>query len=177
MTEENPRPAADSITSEWLVQAALGYLKSYETTTGHLRVVLERKIRRRLRGTETDLSEFHAEIDAAIAYCTERNYVDDRRFVELFIENALRTGMSLRKIDGKLRQKQIDPEQYRDVIDEAEYDELEAAIAFARKKRVGAFRPEDQDQYRQKDMAKLARQGFGYDICRRIVEENFADED
>lgn len=177
MTNTSTDNVVDSITQEWLTEAALIYLKSYETTVGHLRSVLERKIIRKNQGTSVEVEAFRLMVDEAITYCTERSYVDDERYVQLFMESARTKGMSRRKIDMKLRQKKVDPTEYADLIEDHPYDELGAAEAFARKKRIGAFRTGNQDQNRQKDMAKLARQGFGYDVCRKMVDGDLTDEE
>ncbi|MHA6345942.1 regulatory protein RecX [Roseivivax sp. CAU 1761] len=167
---------AAELNQEWLREAALNYLKSYETTEGHLRAVLERKIFRRIMGTGREIAEFRDDVEEVVRYCAERRYVDDRRFVELFVENGRASGMSRKKIEMKLRLKKINPSDYDDILCEEPSVEVNAAVTFARKKRIGAFRTGEQDQYRQKDMAKLARQGFGFEICRRIVDGDLPDE-
>ncbi|ANT63108.1 hypothetical protein AYJ57_21810 (plasmid) [Salipiger sp. CCB-MM3] len=159
-----------------LVKAALNYLKSYETTESHLRTVLTRRVRRKLRGTSLEEAQFSPVIDAAVRYCLDRKYVDDQRYAELFIESARRRSMSRRKIEGKLREKGLSPDDYQELVEDSDGSDLEAAVTFARKKRIGPFRIGDHDQYRQKDMAKLARQGFDFDVCCRVMEGKFDHE-
>jgi len=41
------------------------------------------------------------------------------------------------------------------------------------KKRIGKFRAVHQIDYREKDLAKLARRGFSYDICEKVIDGKF----
>ena len=47
-----------------------------------------------------------------------------------------------------------------------------AGFEFARRRRLGVFNPDPvkRKARRDKDMAALARRGFGYEICRAVVE-------
>ena len=48
--------------------------------------------------------------------------------------------------------------------------ELEAALTYARKRRLGPHRDAaKRAEYRQKDLASLARQGFSFDIARKVL--------
>ena len=49
--------------------------------------------------------------------------------------------------------------------------ELQAAIALARRRRLGVYRlAAARADYRDRDLAALARAGFSYDIARRVIE-------
>ena len=49
--------------------------------------------------------------------------------------------------------------------------ELAAALNLARRRRLGPYKaPGDREDQRQKDLAVLARGGFGYQIARRVIE-------
>ncbi len=55
--------------------------------------------------------------------------------------------------------------------------ELAAALACARRRRLGPYRPPPaRKSMRQKDLASLARAGFAYDVARRVVEAETAEE-
>ena len=74
-----------------------------------------------------------------------------------------------------LRQKGVgrtDIEAALEIL-EAEYAnrELTAAYKYARRRRLGPYRlPEARAARRDRDLAALARAGFGYDIARRVVD-------
>ncbi|MGH6947427.1 MAG: regulatory protein RecX, partial [Kiloniellales bacterium] len=49
--------------------------------------------------------------------------------------------------------------------------ELKAALAFARRRRLGPYRAEpDRAGRRERDLAALARQGFAYELARRVID-------
>lgn len=56
--------------------------------------------------------------------------------------------------------------------------EKKAALAFARKRRLGPYRnrEKDKDGIRQKDFAVLARAGFGMNIIRAILNVSSDEE-
>jgi len=68
----------------------------------------------------------------------------------------------------------------RQEADQAAYEDvrgtdpnLAAAAAYARRRRLGPFRrPDQRDEKRDKDLAALARQGFGYDTATRIIDSD-----
>ncbi len=48
--------------------------------------------------------------------------------------------------------------------------ELDAARTYARRRRIGPWRAEPADaDARRKELAKLARRGFSYDVAQRVV--------
>ena len=81
-----------------------------------------------------------------------------------------------RAIAGKLREKAV-PSELIDRclarLKEADVDVDEtAAWSFAKRKRLGPFRSDDEQRRdkRQRDLAALARAGFGYSIAKRIID-------
>ncbi|MEM7651239.1 MAG: RecX family transcriptional regulator, partial [Pseudomonadota bacterium] len=62
-------------------------------------------------------------------------------------------------------------EQTHENSTEAEYN---AALTFARKKRIGPFK-RDQEFDPQKELGRLARAGFSYDTARRVLDINSDD--
>ena len=60
---------------------------------------------------------------------------------------------------------------------EVENEDLEfiAACRLAQRRRFGPFRPPDKvGDFRQRDLAALARAGFAYDIARRVIDHDTA---
>lgn len=54
---------------------------------------------------------------------------------------------------------------------EAAEPELAAALAYARRRRLGAYRsPDTRAGSRDKDLAALSRRGFGCELARRVIE-------
>jgi regulatory protein len=48
--------------------------------------------------------------------------------------------------------------------------DLSGACNYARRRRIGPWRLRDRTDYRDRDLAALARQGFSYNIARKVIE-------
>jgi len=161
-------------TPQSLHNAALFYLERFSTSAENLRRVLIRRVERSARVHETDRAEGLAVVDDLIARFRESGLLDDRAYAAARAKTLRRRGMPSRLIRARLRQKGVgddDADAGLAVADEGAGDpDLEAAINFARRRRLGPFRPsEDRQGTGEKDLAILARAGFQYDAARRIV--------
>jgi regulatory protein len=55
--------------------------------------------------------------------------------------------------------------------------ERDAAIALARRRRLGPWRlPEKREDMKEKDLAAMARAGFSYDLARDVIEAESIEE-
>jgi regulatory protein len=62
---------------------------------------------------------------------------------------------------------------------EVEYgdSELVAAYNYARRRRLGPYRAQEaRDERRERDLAALARAGFGFDTARRVVDATSVED-
>ena len=172
-----PRKATNS----YLRNAALYYLERFATSSANLRRILLRKVKRSVRHHGTDEAEGAAAVDALIAGFEASGLLNDRAYAEALVDSLRRRGGSTRAIRAKLMAKGIDPEIVNQalVVDAEDYrePELTAALALARRRRLGPYRaPEKRQETRQKDLAALARAGFSYDIARKVIEAETAEE-
>ncbi|HEY8564401.1 MAG TPA: regulatory protein RecX [Beijerinckiaceae bacterium] len=167
-----PRP----VTAAYLDRAALAYLERYASSAENLRRVLRRKVdlRCRLRGEEAD--EHYPLIDEAVAKALRIGLIDDRRYAEARVSTLRRRGGSARAIASKLQAKGVERETVAAALAEEETDEAQAAEAFARRRKLGRYRPGDPAPYRDKDLGALARAGFSFDVARRVLDRD-PDED
>lgn len=56
-------------------------------------------------------------------------------------------------------------------VDDPRLRDLQAAAAYARRRRLGPWRDDAaREERRDRDMAALARQGFSHDIARRVID-------
>ena len=144
---------------------ALAYLGKYATTRHKLRTYLARKLRERgWDGAEG------APLDAIIERCTELGYVDDAAFAEMRGTALMRRGYGEQRVRATLRAAGIDSETLEPVSEAARDGALDAALAFARRKRIGPFAREsiDPDQ-RRRQLAAMMRAGHPPDIARLVV--------
>jgi regulatory protein len=175
------------ITPEYLRRVALHYLDRYAATEGSLRAVLKRRIRKSATIHELD-DDVPVWVDALIDDMKRLGFINDAAFAQTRAVSMHRSGKSSRAIRQTLAGKGIS----RDVLDEGLESAAEelghgedsramdraAAFELARRKRLGAFNTDaaKRAERRDKDMAALARRGFGYDICRAVVEASDPDE-
>ena len=106
-----------------------------------------------------EYSEFS---EVIIQRLTEKGYLDDRRFEEWYVENRfVKKGISQRRLKMELMKKGI----ARDIIDKViggrdDEEELRKMIDKKRTKYT-----------EEKLIAYLVRQGFSYDLVRKLVNE------
>jgi regulatory protein len=170
--ERSPR----EITPEYLKRSALFHLQKFDTTVGGLRAVLQRRVLKNCLQSGKDPEDYVAMIEDAVKHCSDRSYVDDERYTERFVESSTSKGLSKRQIEGKMYQKGVNRELVERALEDSDYDEFSAAEAYARKKRIGKFRRENRDDFIQKDLAAMARRGFSYEICSKLIDGDIDDD-
>jgi regulatory protein len=52
---------------------------------------------------------------------------------------------------------------------------MQAAVAFARRRRLGPFRVKDREEKKARDLASMARAGFAYALARKVIESTDPD--
>lgn len=170
-SRRQPKP----LTAASLENAALYYLGRFATSSGNLRRVLMRKVARSTRdGEESDGQAGARMVDALIARFLKNGLLNDRNYAEQKAASLARRGASRYSIAGKLAQKGVEAELVSAAIDtlaESGASELAAACALVRRRRLGPYRAADKRaEYRQKDLASLARAGFSLDLARRVLK-------
>ena len=149
------------ITPQRLKNIALYYLDRFDASSEKLKSVLMRRIQKAtLAGDEVPL-EAKKWVDEVVVDMQRLGYVNDRRFCENKMHQYLNAGKSNRYIVGKLCEAGIDSDMIQSFLPD---DELAQARIFVHKKHLG-------DDY-QKDLAKLARAGFSYDIAQKVLKED-----
>ena len=161
-------------TAKYLRNSARYYLDRYATSSAHLRRLLLDKVARSARAHGTD-AEAGAAVDALIAEFLGAGLLDDARYAEDRALALFRRGASARAIRGALLAKGVASELIEPALErlgaEAAEPELAAALAYARRRRLGPYRsPQARAAMREKDLAALGRRGFGYDLARRVIE-------
>jgi regulatory protein len=173
-----PRPA--DLSPAALERAALRYLERYEASADALRRVLRGAVARAAaRGGEIDVDAVHREIELVIARCRSSGLVDDRRYAETKLTSLRRRGASTFAIRSRLLasgvQASIVDGVFQEELDRSgadpEANELVAARAFAKRRRLGPHRPAgERAGRRDRDLAAMARAGFSYDIAQQALE-------
>ena len=169
-----PRPSAEQIKKR-LTNKAFHYLGRYASTSSRLEIILRKFAQRKLdRAEPTLLDQIINEVTES---CVRLGYVDDEAFIRSQFRQGLRSGFSKRRILLKLAQRGISRDLAEAVIDEQtssaadkKDSELAAALIYARKKSVGPYsRAEHTSEDNQRHLARLARNGFAFDVAKQVM--------
>lgn len=171
-----PAPAGPPPTEATLREAALAHLARYATTRAGLLAVLDRRIARWLRAAEGDETAGEAAVAARAAArvvadkMVALGVVDDAAFAASRARSLARAGRSRRAVAAHLAARGIDAEAARAVLPDDPEAELAAAVALARRRRLGPFRNvADEPARRLKELAAFARAGFSRDVAERAM--------
>lgn len=173
--------APPPITAAYLERATSWYLERNHTTTSHLKRLLMQRVKTSLTLHGGDKAECVELVDAEIARLVRIGLLDDAAYARDKAKSLHRRGTSAAKTKAALGAKGLDQEQVGAAVatlrDDGDADpEFTAAVAFARKRRLGQWRLRDVDvEGARKELAKLGRAGFSYGIARRVLDVR--DED
>ncbi|MEP4380048.1 MAG: RecX family transcriptional regulator [Alphaproteobacteria bacterium] len=170
-----PKPA----TPERLRKAALSYIDRYATSAANLQEVLMRRVRRSARLHGTDMAEATGWADDIVRDFVARKLVNDRLYAENRAASLHRSGASRRKIEMSLKVKGVggaDISAALEALEEADPDaEFTAACRHAQRRRLGPWRRDDRAARRDRDLAAMARAGFGYRMASQVIDAADAD--
>lgn len=173
MPQEPPRRRP--LTAASLENAALHYLQRFATSSENLRRVLMRRVERSARLDGADRDAGAALVDALVARYLRAGLLDDATYAAARTRSLHRRGLALRAIAGKLAERGVDGATIGAALaglrDEMPDADLAAAVAYARRRRLGPFRPADlRPAHRDRDLAAMARAGFSYDVATRVTD-------
>lgn len=168
---DKPPPAAPTKSS--LHDAALRHLARYATTASGLLRVLNRRIDRWARATAAEPEAALALRDLAkqeIASLLQAGLLDDAAFANMRSKSLTRAGKSRRGIAAHLAVRGVPSAVARDALPDDPDAEFAAALALARKRRIGPFAVTEPDPARRlRDLAAFARAGFSQDTAQRAL--------
>jgi regulatory protein len=165
-------------TPERLRNRALAYLRRFATTEAHLGGVLLRRARPEAAAHGIEEADLVAMILPLVRRLAEAGAIDDAAFARARARRLTGEGNAPGRIRDKLRQKGLAGEAVATAIDEVGQEvgdvELAAAIAFARRRRLGPWRRGGMTP--EKELATFARAGFGYRVAQQVIRAADADE-
>jgi regulatory protein len=119
-------------------------------------------------------AQLKAVADFAVKFAYDNRVLDDSAYAEISTRSAVRGGKSKRAIAQKLAAKGVSSDKVEVALEEA--DDLYAAAIFARKRAFGPFRRVELDEKRKaKELSAFARNGFSFDIGRKVFDMSFED--
>jgi regulatory protein len=151
------------------------YLSRFASSTENFKDVLWRKVERRGLADGVDRSSAQGWIDGIAARFTELGLLDDAAFAQARAGSLQRRGKPVKVIRQALVAKGVAADVAADAVaslaGQSEEPDLEAAVAFARRKRLGPYGAHDGgDERRRKELAAFARAGFSYGLARRVLD-------
>jgi regulatory protein len=174
-----PKP----VTQQSLRNAALRYIDRFATSRDNLRKVLMRRVQKSHYHHGTDLELASQWIEELLDKLEKSQFINDQTYADMRAGSLHRRGTSQRILKMKLKEKGLSEDTITKALEtlsaenESENLERDAAIALAKRRRLGPWRlPEKRSDTKDKDLASLARAGFSYDLAKEIIEaESVAD--
>jgi regulatory protein len=154
-----------------LHDAALRYLARYAATQTGLMRVLMRRVDRWARAAAAEPDAVAAAKQAAqavVARLADAGVVDDAAFAAGRARSLARAGRSRRAIAAHLAAKGVPAPLTAALPDDPEA-EFAAALAYARRRRIGPFRSPPDAAQTLRDLARMARAGFTQDVADRAL--------
>jgi regulatory protein len=162
-------------TAAHLRNVALAHLSRHAATGATLLRVLERRIIRWAATAQPDDNQVVALRQDArdiIAGLLAQGLLNDADFADTRARRLIRSGHSRRAVAAHLAARGVEPEISRAAM--ASGDDLAAALATARRRRIGPFRTAAADaEGLRKEFALLARAGFGREVATRALGMGF----
>ena len=150
-----------------LLKYAVDYLSKYDSSKNNLVNVLKRKILR-LNVTNFEKKKLIDIIESIILKLEKNKFIDDDRYSSTKILSLSNSGRSKNFIFNYLIKKGVNKSQIQNNFNSMNQNnhnwELESAKIFVKKKKL----LEKNESY-EKKLAKMARAGFSYDICKKIL--------
>ncbi|MBY5865272.1 recombination regulator RecX [Rhizobium leguminosarum] len=173
MTDETvPSDIPTSRMLSWARNSAIYRLERRMMTEKQLFDAISRKAKEKFEGISP--TQLKAVADFAVKFAYDNKVLDDSAYAEISMRSAVRGGKSKRAIAQKLAAKGVSSDKVEAALEEA--DDLYAAAIFARKRAFGPFRRVELDEKRKaKELSAFARNGFSFDIGRKVFEMSFED--
>lgn len=162
-----------------LHEAALAHLARYAATEAGLRRVLDRRIDRWARSAAGDDPDgIAAQVAAArqaarqvVARLAATGVVSDAAFADSRARSLTRAGRSRQAVAAHLAAKGVDRDLALAAVPDDPEVQLSAALAFARRRRIGPFRAGDEPDAAgsRRELAVLARAGFPQGVAQRAL--------
>lgn len=164
---------AKKLSERYLRNAGEYYLNRFPASSGHFLQVMTRKIDRSCRDhPEQNRAEWIMHVqNTVIPHFIDLGMINDSLYAEAVFNSLKNKGFSKAKIKSRMMQKSIS----KDLIDDhtqSGFDDSNAVLIFAKKKKIGIYRElaYTDSKEKQRDLGKLARAGFSYEIAMRVFE-------
>jgi len=163
------RKAYKKLSESYLRNSSLYYLQRHPTSVANFLTVMDRKMARSLKShPDQEVESFRKYLrEVLVPDFTRAGFLNDEVYAKALTGSLQRRGLPKRAIAMKLKMKGLEAPAATD----EDPSDLETAVIFARRKKLGPFATKERDP--QKDLAALARAGFSYDVCKKVMNNDF----
>ena len=172
--ETQPRKRqAKKLSERYLRNAGEYYLNRFPASSDQFLKVMTRKIDRSCNDhPDQNRQEWINHVqNILIPYFEQLGFLNDTLYANALFQSLKKRGLSKLMILSRMKQKSV-PQNLIDQAFEEEFNEKDAVITFARKKKIGRYNPKGYADIkdRQRDLGKLARAGFSYDLAASVFD-------
>ena len=150
-----------------LLKYSVDYLSKFDTSKKNLKDVIKRKIFK-LKNNSSEKKNLFNSIESIVDKLEKNNFINDNRYLLSKINYLSQSGKSIKYISNYLLKKGIDKQDIENGINKFNNNnlnwEINSARTYAKKKNLL-----DSDEVYEKKLAKMARAGFSYEICKKIL--------
>ena len=152
---------------------AYSYIEKYSPSKQQTKTYLLKKYLKKFQGTKSK-KEITKIIDNIVINLEKSHLLNDSFYSDSKARMFFRRGYSLNKISHSLRSKGIGKDNINSSLakikNEKSDPDFSSAMKICKKRRIGPMRPEaNRELFYKKDMGILARNGFTYDISKKIL--------
>ena len=162
------------VTVDEMRDFALAYVEKYAPSKQQLKTYLLKKY---LRTSVPNVKKQDVNnlIDIVLSDLEKSKFVNDKFYSESKAKSMIQRGSSINKIRNYLIGKGINDKFINETVSKIEDNNSDqdffSAIKLCKKKRIGPSRPEDnRELFYKKDIAILARNGFSFEISKRVMD-------
>jgi regulatory protein len=170
---QTKKKVAKKLSERYLRNAGEYYLNRFPASSDHFVKVMTRKIDRSCKDhPDQDRQKWIDHLEKEVVpYFQKIGFLNDTLYANALFESLRKRGLSKMMIISKMTQKSVPSHMIDDVLNQ-DFDDKEAVIDFAKKKKIGRYNPHGcaTPKDRHRDLGKLARAGFSYDIAMSVFD-------
>lgn len=160
--QRKPRPP---LSEEQLKELALAYVARFATSRAKLAAYLSRKLRERGWAGSGE-----PPVEALVSKAADAGFVDDAAFALGKARSLTARGYGSRRVRQALHAAGIAEADGKAARDHARQEAVEAALHFAKRRRIGPFATRAMDaREREKALAAMVRAGHDFPLSKVIV--------
>jgi len=165
MRRGGPRKPPPPLDEEKLNELMLAYVARFATSRAKLSTYLSRKLRERGWAGKDD-----PPIEGLVAKAAKLGFVDDAAFALSKARSLTGRGYGERRVGQALHAAGIGESDSEAARDHAREDAVEAALRFAKRRRLGPFAAvAPAPEAREKALAAMVRAGHGFRLAKAIL--------